>query len=742
MSKALQLRVSSPMHTPTDSSSTAAAVVMTVGMAAAAQGSVPSSLLGIVSPFRSQLEELKTIGKGGFGTVSVVRSRLDSRMMAIKKVPFKSHVAPWSPREELEGRHAKMLREVKMEFSPYMTCYFPCNPYILNPEPKFHPERALSPLEFSSHALAQMEFSPHVVRYFSSWLEPNWDKLGSNFSKTGKMGAPNGQGTASVAPGRGVARATTRPRGMRSRSKSPCTICTISSESTSEGSSGSSDDNDSEEDSDDTTEDADGSSFGYDSDDDNKYKESVRGAMEIIDSASLGSNTFDDDYDDVSRTQNSGHSFTSASRNSAFTFASASTTSSQSRRYSKQLQAIPRDLVPDSLPSTGLSGAEFNNGVQISELSSGGEGVAHRGGKQGQKQRDSSRTRSECASESSSGCSSCSGSGCTRDKGSGGGRSNIIDGSRSKAANGASTRGVIGAKAGGINGSRTYGLPLLLRGREDSETSASATGTHASESETGSEIQSGSSSESCSETNGNGSGSSGSGSETIGSGSESSSPHACNENAIIAASSPFRRTHTPEQAWASDGAGILGFRFNAPEDSINYGPSGNGRSRREARSPPRGSRSRAEFADRMVYASRGSYRWPYMMYIAMELISGDTLDVWMKKRVSNALTAPPPPTSPLDIEPGGCFTKLGRTQSTGSTILTSQRMAEAAPMNTRTAKMYRQDYQRQAAAGGHRRNRSGTGLGDGGALGQTERDIFVQLVTGVAHCHAAGIIHR
>ena len=68
-----------------------AAMSLTVALATAAGGSgsspgLPRQLLSVVSSFHSHMEEIRPLGKGGFGTVSLVRSRLDGRLVAVKQV--------------------------------------------------------------------------------------------------------------------------------------------------------------------------------------------------------------------------------------------------------------------------------------------------------------------------------------------------------------------------------------------------------------------------------------------------------------------------------------------------------------------------------------------------------------------------------------------------------------------------------------------------------------------------------
>jgi hypothetical protein len=92
---------------------TGASVTLTVAAAAATHGRVPDSLISIVSPFKAQMEELRVLGKGGFGSVALVRSRLDHRLLAVKQVRFRSALPPWAPPDALEASHHKLLREVR-----------------------------------------------------------------------------------------------------------------------------------------------------------------------------------------------------------------------------------------------------------------------------------------------------------------------------------------------------------------------------------------------------------------------------------------------------------------------------------------------------------------------------------------------------------------------------------------------------------------------------------------------------
>ncbi|GLI63874.1 hypothetical protein VaNZ11_006991 [Volvox africanus] len=126
----------------------AAAFALSVAMATTIEGQLPPQLLRVVSPHRASLEQLRSLGKGGFGSVVAVRSRLDQRVMALKTVPFRSKLPPWAPFEQLEREHAKLLREVQ--------------------------------------TLASLDGSPNVVRYYNAWIEPAWEKLGHQLQGSGR----------------------------------------------------------------------------------------------------------------------------------------------------------------------------------------------------------------------------------------------------------------------------------------------------------------------------------------------------------------------------------------------------------------------------------------------------------------------------------------------------------------------------------------------------------------------------
>ncbi|KAL6765331.1 hypothetical protein V8C86DRAFT_2457830 [Haematococcus lacustris] len=105
---------------------TAAAMAMSVALAAAAEGQVPQALLRLVSPVRALWQVLQPLGSGGFGSVQLVLSHLDKRLLAVKKIPFCSSVPPWAPAHELEAMHGPLLREVRPP-GTRSRCPFPYN---------------------------------------------------------------------------------------------------------------------------------------------------------------------------------------------------------------------------------------------------------------------------------------------------------------------------------------------------------------------------------------------------------------------------------------------------------------------------------------------------------------------------------------------------------------------------------------------------------------------------------------
>ena len=93
-----------------------------------------------MSPYQAHYRELRTLGKGGFGSVVSAMGRLDARAVAVKKIHFRSAVPPWAKNDALEAMHEEILREAR--------------------------------------ALALMDH-PRVVKYHSAWIEPRWSKLAS-----------------------------------------------------------------------------------------------------------------------------------------------------------------------------------------------------------------------------------------------------------------------------------------------------------------------------------------------------------------------------------------------------------------------------------------------------------------------------------------------------------------------------------------------------------------------------------
>ena len=117
-----------------------AAATMAVARLIANTGSnrLPASLVRLMSPYQAHYEEVRVLGRGGFGSVVSALGRLDNRAVAVKKIHFRSAVPPWAKNDALEALHDELLREAR--------------------------------------ALALMD-DPRVVKYHSAWIEPRWAKL-------------------------------------------------------------------------------------------------------------------------------------------------------------------------------------------------------------------------------------------------------------------------------------------------------------------------------------------------------------------------------------------------------------------------------------------------------------------------------------------------------------------------------------------------------------------------------------
>ena len=138
--------------TPAGGSYPVSPAVRSLGAALSGAGSpLPESVQRLLSPLASNFTDLHPIGRGGFGSVFSATSVLDGRRVALKRVPFRSAVPPWAPPAALAATNAPALREI----------------------------RALAAL---SH--------PNVVRYFTAWTEPRWDKLNGTAGPTPHAAAP------------------------------------------------------------------------------------------------------------------------------------------------------------------------------------------------------------------------------------------------------------------------------------------------------------------------------------------------------------------------------------------------------------------------------------------------------------------------------------------------------------------------------------------------------------------------
>lgn len=152
-----------------DDPGVAATMAVARMMSATGAKSLPQGLVRLMSPYQAHYDELKMLGKGGFGCVVAAVGRLDDRPVAVKKIHFKSAAPPWAKNDAIESLHEELLREAR--------------------------------------ALALMD-DPRVVKYHSAWIEPRWSKLAS---MSGDAAPASGAETDSSAPGRSRAGLVRRP---------------------------------------------------------------------------------------------------------------------------------------------------------------------------------------------------------------------------------------------------------------------------------------------------------------------------------------------------------------------------------------------------------------------------------------------------------------------------------------------------------------------------------------------------
>ena len=102
------------------------------------------------NPMISQMRNVRCLGRGGFGSVQLVRSQLDDRLIALKRISFRSKIPPWeifdidTLDESDQEMYTKLLREIK--------------------------------------ALSACQNCPQVIKYYASWIEPDYKaiKLGQS----------------------------------------------------------------------------------------------------------------------------------------------------------------------------------------------------------------------------------------------------------------------------------------------------------------------------------------------------------------------------------------------------------------------------------------------------------------------------------------------------------------------------------------------------------------------------------
>ena len=124
------------------------------------------------SRYRSEFEEVRMIGKGGFGIVVQAKNRLDGQEYAIKKgMSFSMYVLEHS-------LCSYRAAQVRLSCSPENVNIFNNAPAATPKESKFFKGHKRHMSE-SDHRLinevktfAQLSNHPNVIRYFNAWIEP------------------------------------------------------------------------------------------------------------------------------------------------------------------------------------------------------------------------------------------------------------------------------------------------------------------------------------------------------------------------------------------------------------------------------------------------------------------------------------------------------------------------------------------------------------------------------------------
>ncbi|ORX55979.1 kinase-like protein [Piromyces finnis] len=134
------------------------AIVVVINTNKKVYRSSDSVLLDLKSRYQNEYEEIKTLGKGGFGQVYKARNRLDGQLYAIKKIKLQSKPKEFSSNFDLQG-----IVNPKSFNSQNTTSTTTSNLSFLSEEDLRIVREVKTFARISNH--------PNIVRYHASWIE-------------------------------------------------------------------------------------------------------------------------------------------------------------------------------------------------------------------------------------------------------------------------------------------------------------------------------------------------------------------------------------------------------------------------------------------------------------------------------------------------------------------------------------------------------------------------------------------